>query len=89
MIRREDAAALGADCAGIGLKFVFPRHLPTKAVELRVEPFFRDPKFLFLALSTQDMQPIQAPSAAGERVRWVEHYLGHEVADLIAKHATL
>ena len=43
---------------------------------------------LFLAVSSQDLQPIQAPSAAGERVRWVEHFLGHEVADLISKHAT-
>ena len=86
-IGRREAAGLGADCAGIGLKLVFPRHSPTKAVELRIEPFFRDPKYLFLALSTQDVQPIQAPSAAGERVRWVEHFLGHEVADLVMKHA--
>ena len=86
-IGRRDAAVLGGDCAGIGLKLVFPRHAPTKAVELRIEPFFRDPKYLFLALSTQDVQPIQSPSAAGERVRWVEHFLGHEVADLVTRYA--
>jgi hypothetical protein len=88
-IEREGAADLGAECAGIGLKLVFPRHQPNKAVELRVEPFFRDPKYLFLALSTQDLRPIQAPSAAGERVRWIEHYLGHDVADFITKRVTL
>jgi hypothetical protein len=86
-IGREDAAALGAECAGIGVKLVFPRHATNKAVELRIEPLFRDPKHLFMAVSTQDLQPLQAPSAAGERVRWVEHFLGHEVADLISKHA--
>lgn len=88
-IEREAASDLGAECAGIGLKLVFPRHQPYKAVELRVEPFFRDPKYLFLALSTQDLHAIQSPSAAGERVRWVEHYLGHEVADFIMKRVTL
>ncbi len=88
-VGREEAAELGGTCAGIGLKLVFPNHQPHKAVELRVEPFFRDPKHLFLALSTQDMQPIQSPSAAGERVRWVEHYLGHDVADFITKCVTL
>ncbi|HZL86234.1 MAG TPA: hypothetical protein VFD07_12750 [Candidatus Krumholzibacteria bacterium] len=83
-IRRQDVASLGADCAGIGLKLVLPRHGPTKAVEVRIEPLFRDPKYLFLALSTQEVQPIQSPSAAGERVRWVEHFLGHELADLVS-----
>jgi len=88
-IGREEASDLGAACAGVGLKLVFPSHQPNKAVELRVEPFFRDPKFLFLALSTQDLQPVQSSSAAGERVRWVEHYLGHDVADFITKRVTL
>lgn len=82
-IRRQDVAALGAECAGIGLKLVLPRHGPTKTVEVRIEPLFRDPKYLFLAVSTQEVQPIQSPSAAGERVRWVEHFLGHELADLV------
>ncbi|MFQ5601172.1 MAG: hypothetical protein ACE5G2_11550 [Candidatus Krumholzibacteriia bacterium] len=86
---RDDTGALGAECAGIGVKLVFPRHAPAKAVELRIEPFFRDPKYLFMALSTQDVQPIQAASAAGERVRWVEHFLGHEVADFVMKRAEL
>ena len=88
-VGRDEASALGAECAGIGLKFVFPRHQPNKAVELRIEPFFRDPKYLFMALSTQDLQPIQSPSAAGERVRWIEHYLGHDVADFITKRVAL
>lgn len=87
-IRRQDVAALGADCAGIGLKLVLPRHGPTKTVEVRIEPLFRDPKYLFLAVSTQEVQPIQSPSAAGERVRWVEHFLGHELADLVAAGAS-
>jgi hypothetical protein len=86
-ISRKEAAGLGAECAGIGVKLVYPRHAANKAVELRIEPFFREPKYLFLALSTQDLQPIQAPSAAGERVRWVEDFLGHEVADLVSKQA--
>lgn len=88
-VGRDDAATLGAQCAGVGLKFVFPRYEPTKAIELRIEPFFRDPNFLFMAVSTQDLQPIQTPAAAGERVRWVEHYLGHDVADFISKRVTL
>lgn len=87
-ITRPDVASLGAECAGIGMKLVFPRHGPTKAVEVRIEPFFRDPKYLFLAVSTQDVQPIQSPSAAGERVRWVEHFLGHELADLVSSRAS-
>jgi len=82
-IGRETARGLGAECAGIGLKLVFPQFAPAKAVELRIEPFFRDPKFLFLAISSQDMQPVQDPAAVGERVRWVEHLLGHEVADFV------
>ncbi len=81
----DEASDLGAECAGVGLKLVFPRHQENKAVELRIEPFFRDPKYLFLALSTQDLRPIQAPSAAGERVRWAEHYLSHDVADFVMK----
>ena len=85
---REDALRLGAECAGVGLKLVFPRFAPSKAVELRVEPFFRDSKQLFLAVSSQDLQPVQAPAAVGERVRWVEHLLGHEVADFVARHAS-
>ncbi len=80
---RHEAAAVGADCAGIGIKLVYPRHGPTKSVEVREEPLFRDPKYLFLAVSSQDLQPIQSPNAAGERVRWVEHFLGHELATLI------
>ena len=84
---REDASELGAACAGIGLKLVFPVYAPAKAVELRVEPFFRDSKHLFLAVSSQDLQPVQAPSAAGERVRWLEHLLGHQVATFVRTHA--
>jgi hypothetical protein len=82
-VGRAEAAALGAACAGIGLKFVFPQFAPAKAVELRLEPFFRDPKSLFLALTSQDLQPVQAPQGAGERVRWLESFLGHEVANFI------
>ncbi len=82
-VGRAQAASLGAACAGVGLKFVFPQFAPAKAVELRLEPFFRDPKFLFVAISSQDLQPIQAPAAAGERVRWAEHFLGHEVANFV------
>lgn len=83
---RGDAAKLGAACAGVGLKLVFPAYAPAKAVELRIEPFFRDPKFLFLAVSSQDLQPTQAPNAAGDRVRWLEHFLGHEVASFVREH---
>jgi len=82
-VGRAQAASLGAACAGVGLKFVFPQFAPAKAVELRLEPFFRDPKFLFVAISSQDLQPIQAPNAAAERVRWAEHFLGHEVANFV------
>jgi hypothetical protein len=82
-VGRAQAASLGAACAGVGLKLVFPAFAPAKAVELRLEPFFRDPKSLFLAVTSQDVQPVQAPSAAGERVRWVEHFLGHEVANFV------
>jgi len=82
-VGRAQAGSLGAACAGIGLKFVFPQFAPAKAVELRLEPFFRDPKNLFVAITSQDVQPIQAPAAAGERVRWVENFLGHEVANFI------
>lgn len=84
---RGDAAKLGAACAGVGLKLVFPAYAPAKAVELRIEPFFRDPKALFLAVSSQDLQPTQAPSAAGDRVRWLERFLGHEVASFVREHA--
>lgn len=84
---REEAGALGAACAGVGLKFVFPQHAPGKAVELRLEPFFRDPHQLFLSVSTQDVQPVQTHVAAGERVRWAEHFLGHEFADFV-RHRT-
>jgi len=83
---RAEAGALGAACAGVGLKLVFPAYAPAKAVELRIEPFFRDPKRLFLAVSSQDLQPVQAASAAGERVRWVESFLGHEVARFVQSH---
>ncbi len=31
--------------------------------------------------------PVQAPQAAGERVRWVESFLGHEVASFVRAHA--
>jgi hypothetical protein len=86
-VGREEAQSLGAACAGVGMKLVFPQFAPAKAVELRVEPFFRDPKFLFLAVSSQDMQPVQDPAAVGERVRWVEHLLGHEVADFVDRPA--
>lgn len=82
-VGRAEASSLGAPCAGVGLKFVFPQFAPAKAVELRLEPFFRDPKFLFLSLSSQDLQPVQVPSAAGERVRWIESFLGHEVANFV------
>ena len=82
-VGRAEASSLGAACAGLGLKFVFPAYAPAKAVELRIEPFFRDPKFLFVALSSQDLQPVQAPNAVGERVRWIEHFLGHEVANFV------
>ena len=84
---REQAASLGSQCAGVGLKLVFPAYAPAKAVELRLEPFFRDPKFLFLAVSSQDLQPVQAPTATGDRVRWLEHFLGHEVATFVKAHA--
>jgi len=80
---RTDTAELGAACAGVGLKLVFPQYAPAKAVELRIEPFFRDPSNLFLAITSQDLQPVQAPTAAGERVRWLEHFLGHEVANFV------
>jgi hypothetical protein len=82
-IGRSEAGALGAACAGIGLKFAFPAFTPTKSVELRVEPYFRDPKYLFLALTSQDIQPVQTPAAAGERVRWLEAFLGREVAGFV------
>jgi hypothetical protein len=88
-VAREQAESLGARCAGIGLKFVFPAYAPAKAVELRLEPFFRDPRYLFLAVSSQDVQPVQAPAAAGDRLRWVEHFLGHEVASFVQSHASV
>ena len=84
---RGEASELGAACAGVGLKLVFPQYAAAKAVELRLEPFFRDPKYLFLAVSSQDLQPVQAPQAAGERVRWLEHLLGHEVARFVQTYA--
>jgi hypothetical protein len=87
-ISRAEAGSLGAACAGIGLKFVFPAFAPAKAVELRLEPFFRDPRYLFLAVTTQDLQPVQTPTAPGERVRWVEHLVGHEVATFVRGLAT-
>jgi hypothetical protein len=31
---------------------------------------------------------VQVAAAVGERVRWVEHLLGHEVADFVARHAS-
>lgn len=86
-VGREEAQAIGATCAGVGVKLVFPQFAPAKAVELRIEPFFRDPQFLFLALSSQDLQPVQDPAPVGERVRWVEHLLGHEVADFVDRSA--
>ena len=82
-VGRAEASSLGAACAGLGMKLVFPTYAPAKAVELRIEPFFRDPKFLFVALSSQDLQPVQAPNVVGERVRWIEHFLGHEVANFV------
>jgi hypothetical protein len=82
-IGRAEASSLGAACAGIGLKFVFPQFAPAKTVEWRLEPFFRDPKCLFVALTSQDMQPVQAPQPAGERVRWLERFLGHEIANFV------
>jgi hypothetical protein len=82
-VGREQAQSLGAHCAGIGLKLVFPGYAAGKSVELRLEPFFRDPRYLFLAVSSQDLQPVQAPAAAGDRLRWLEHFLGHEVADFV------
>jgi hypothetical protein len=84
---RDEAATLGAPCAGVGLKLVFPQHAPGKALELRLEPFFRDPHNLFLAISTQDVQPVQTHAAAGERVRWAEHFLGHELAAFVRARA--
>lgn len=84
-VGRSESAQLGAPCAGIGLKFVFPQHAPGKAVELRLEPFFRDPQQLFLSVSTQDVQPVQTHAATGERVRWAEHFLGHELADFVRR----
>jgi hypothetical protein len=82
-VGRDEAASLGAACAGIGLKLVFPAFATAKAVELRIEPFFRDPKYLFLALTSQDLQPVQSPSAVGERLRWLESFLGREVATFV------
>jgi hypothetical protein len=73
---RAEAAELG-----------FPQYAAAKAVELRLEPFFRDPKYLFLAVSSQDLQPVQAPQAAGERVKWLEHLLGHEIAHFVLTYA--
>jgi len=84
---RSEAGELGAACAGVGLKLVYPQHAPGKAVELRLEPFFRDPHQLFLAVSTQDVQPVQTHVATGERVRWAEHFLGHEVANFVRSRA--
>ena len=86
---RSETTKLGAACAGVGVKLVFPTHGPGKTVELRIEPFFRDPKFLFLSVSTQDLTPVQAPAAASERLRWAERFLGHEVADFVREHASL
>jgi hypothetical protein len=74
-VGRNEAASLGAACAGIGLKLVFPAFATAKAVELRIEPFFRDPKYLFLALTSQDLQPCsperggRTPALAGKLPR--------------------
>jgi hypothetical protein len=84
---RSDVGMLGAPCAGIGVKLVFPTHAQGKSVELRIEPFFRDPHHLFLSVQTQDLQPVQGPAGAGDRVRWAEHFLGHEVAEFVRAQA--
>jgi hypothetical protein len=66
----------GRPILGLCMRVEFPPlpEDPTQ-VQLRVEPYFRDPKMLYLELSTRFLQPLQEPQDLGPRLRSAYDFL--------------
>jgi hypothetical protein len=69
-IDETDLEKFGRPVLGLCLRIEFPPlpEDPTQ-VQLRIEPFFREPRMLFLELSTRFLQPIQQPGELATRLR--------------------
>jgi hypothetical protein len=72
----DDLARFGRPVLGMCLRIEFPPlpDDPTQ-LQLRIEPYFRDPKMLFLELSTRFLQPLLGPDDLRTRLTSADRFV--------------
>jgi hypothetical protein len=72
----DDLARFGRPVLGMCLRIEFPPlpDDPTQ-LQLRIEPYFRDPKMLFLELSTRFLQPLLGPDDLRARLTSADRFV--------------
>ncbi len=80
----SDLEKFGRPILGLCLRVEFPPlpEDPTQ-VQLRIEPFFREPRMLFLELSSRYLQPLQNPGEFAVKLRSSYEFLKNKSCDFL------
>jgi hypothetical protein len=81
-IDQDELGILERPLAGVGLRFNSPK--PEETFDFRVEPWFRDLKYLFIELRGEFPQPINNLELAERRVEQTYDYLFNKISKFIA-----
>lgn len=81
-IKSDQFELLGVPVQGSGLRIRCPG-LPERVHDFRIEPYFRDPKHLFIELISTFPPPIQTPKIFEERMEETRQFLMERIKDFI------
>jgi len=82
--RPDQLAPFGRPASGVGLRLVFPATRERlNEFQVRVEPFFQDPKMLYLENTARFFQPPQTPEQVVENLRATHGFLRAETAEFL------
>jgi len=83
-IEDSDLEKFSRPVLGLCMRVEFPPlpEDPTQ-VQLRIEPYFREPRMLFLELSTRYLQPLQSPSEFAVKLKSSYEFLKNKSCDFL------
>lgn len=80
-LQELDYAPLGGVSTGVGLRFLYQRE--KDAYDLRIEPFFKDKKYLFLDLAVQYSRAVEDVSEVRKLLDQDLTYISQNVIDFV------
>ncbi len=82
-INDDQFRLLGITVAGTGLRVNCPDRAHNKIHDFKIEPFFRDPRDLFIELASSFLEPIQTVSICEQKMKECYEFLMNNIVNFV------